>query len=126
MVNLKASLKDQYTVDNKSRSHQWYSDEPLDEGGADLGARPTELLLSAIASCKLITIKMYANRKEWKLDDVKIDLTLTRDGRNSVIEQRLLIDADLNDLQIERLHSISTRCPVALMMGENVEFKYLK
>tara|TARA_B110000285_G_C15124641_1_gene619383 strand:+ start:1403 stop:1783 length:381 start_codon:yes stop_codon:yes gene_type:complete len=126
MVNLKASLKDKYTVDNQAREHQWYSDEPLDEGGSDLGARPTELLLSAIASCKLMTIRMYADRKEWELDDVKIDLTLEKADRMNVITQKLEIDADLNELQIKRIHSISSRCPIALMMGDNVEFKYIE
>ena len=126
MVNLIASLKDKYTVDNHARGHQWYSDEPLDEGGADVGARPTELLLSAIASCKLITIKMYADRKEWELNDVKIDLTLEKVERMNIITQKLEIDADLNELQIKRIHSISSRCPVALMMGDNVEFKYIE
>lgn len=126
MINLIASLKEKYTVDNQSRNHQWYSDEPIDEGGADVGPRPTELLLSAIASCKLITIKMYADRKGWILDDVKIDLTLDKVERMNIITQKLNVDADLNELQIKRIHSISSRCPVALMMGDNVEFKYIE
>ncbi|MCO4814375.1 MAG: OsmC family protein [Flavobacteriales bacterium] len=126
MINLIASLKEKYTVDNQSRNHQWYSDEPIDEGGADVGPRPTELLLSAIASCKLITIKMYADRKGWILNDVKIDLTLDKVERMNIITQKLNVDADLNELQIKRIHSISSRCPVALMMGDNVEFKYIE
>ena len=126
MINLIASLKEKYTVDNQSRNHQWYSDEPIDEGGADVGPRPTELLLSAIASCKLITIKMYADRKGWILNDVKIDLTLDKVERMNIITQKLNVDADLNELQIKRIHSISYRCPVALMMGDNVEFKYIE
>lgn len=126
MINLIASLKEKYTVDNQSRNHQWYSDEPIDEGGADVGPRPTELLLSAIASCKLITIKMYADRKGWILNDVKIDLTLDKVERMNIITQKLDVDADLNELQIKRIHSISSRCPVALMMGDNVEFKYIE
>ena len=126
MLNLKASLKDKYTIINNSREHQWYSDEPTDEGGADIGPKPTELLLSAIASCKLITIKMYADRKEWELDDVKIHLTMEKIERVNVITQKLEIEADLDEKQMARIEYISTRCPVALMMGENVEFKYIK
>ena len=62
---LKAFLGENYQVINEVTQHQWKSDEPEDLGGKNAGPTPVELLLSALASCKLITVRMYAERKQW-------------------------------------------------------------
>lgn len=122
MIQLKANLTGTYTVHNHARSHEWLSDEPLADGGADKGPKPTELLLSSLASCKLITLKMYADRKGWDLKDVHVDLRIAERGEITKIEKRIEFIGELDDKQKERLLDISGRCPVAKMLSNSIEF----
>ncbi len=124
-VRIKASLKDGYTVENIGRTHLWLSDEPQDLGGTDLGPTPSELLLSSLASCKLITMRMYASRKGWDFQDAVISLSIGDKNEKTLIEKSIEFKGDLSDDQIERLKSISGRCPVAKMLAGSVEFKFI-
>ncbi len=108
-----ASLSEGYTVRNTYGPHTWLSDEPETLGGSDAGPNPEQLLLSAIASCKLITMKMYAGRKEWKLDELQIELTLLRSTEGTTIREKITIEADLDDKQKARIKEIGGRCPIA-------------
>ena len=122
MTQLKASLIGKYTVKNESRTHTWLADEPNEEGGDDKGPKPTEILLSALASCKLITLKLYADRKGWDLQNIHIDLKIIETGVVTKIEKRIVFIGDLVDKQKERLLDISGRCPVVKMLSNSIEF----
>ncbi|MBL1280398.1 MAG: OsmC family protein [Fluviicola sp.] len=127
MTSIKATLREQYTVDNSTRELSWISDEPIEVGGANLGPKPTELLLSALASCKIITVKMYAERKGWSIDDMSVELTFAEsDGDKTLIEKRITFEGDLDEKQITRLIDISGRCPVAKMLKDSLEFKIIE
>lgn len=124
-INVSATLKSGYTVENKSRSHTWLSDEPSQYGGEDLGPMPTELLLSALASCKLITMRMYAERKGWDFQGADITLNIPDANNRHVVEKSIQFKGDLDEGQIERLRVISGRCPVAKLLAGSIEFKFI-
>lgn len=108
----------------KIGEHQLIGDEPKEKGGADQGPTPSELLLSALASCILITVRMYADRKEWPLEsiDIEVDLQereMRQEGLFSRITKKLKLNGDLSVEQKERLMQVSDRCPVAkTLLGE--------
>ena len=124
-VSIKASLKEGYNVENMSRSHLWLSDEPQEIGGTDLGPTPSELLLSSLASCKLITMRMYASGKGWDFQDANITLSIVGKDEKTIIEKSIEFIGDLSDEQITRLKDISGRCPVAKMLAGSIEFKFI-
>jgi putative redox protein len=103
--------------------HRLISDEPEETGGADTGPEPFGLLMSSLGACTTITVRMYADRKEWPLEEVGVRLThreLAADGakadggyaRIHEIGQRLELVGDLDAEQRERLLEIAHRCPV--------------
>lgn len=104
--------------------HTLTADEPTSLGGSDEGPNPYDLLLSALAACKLITVRMYANRKGWALEEARIELSQERvhakdcedcestDGFVHIVRTTLAFDGDLNDEQRDRLLEIADRCPV--------------
>lgn len=121
-VSIKSELVEGYRVKNSARNHNWFSDEPEDKGGDDSAPKPGELFLSALASCKLITMRMYGLRKGWSVDDLKIDLEILERGDKTIILKKISFPADLDSDQCKRLTEISGRCPVAKMVKDSVEY----
>ena len=108
-----------------SDSHQWQADEPIRSGGKNSGPDPYEHLLAAVGSCTAMTVRMYADRKKWPLEDVRIRLRHSRqhtsdcvdcgDDKASqldVIDRDIELIGELSDEQRVRLLEIADRCPV--------------
>jgi uncharacterized OsmC-like protein len=57
------------------------ADEPVGLGGTDDAPTPTELLMSALAHCQAITLRIYARGMGIQLDSVKVKVTGTVDLR---------------------------------------------
>lgn len=99
-------------------------DEPEELGGSNGGLNPYELLLAGLGGCIAITLRMYAKRKEWPLEDVSVTLTHDKvhakdcadcekeDGMLDVIRRKVELKGDLTPEQTARLQEISHRCPV--------------
>lgn len=107
-----------YQVQIQAGQHQFVSDEP--EGiGDDAGPSPFDLLLSSLASCTIITLHMYARRKNWPLEKVDMTLNLANaepptgnPEATTIIVSELTFHGDLSPEQIKRLEQIAHRCPV--------------
>jgi putative redox protein len=108
----------------KSGRHEIIADEPLDIGD-DAGPDPYGLLLSSLAACTIMTVKMYANRKNWPLEDVELSLSTKKvhakdcedcesdpNARVDIIERQISFKGDLSPDQIDRLTDIASKCPV--------------
>jgi putative redox protein len=55
--------------------HQLIGDEPADQGGANLGPAPYDLLLAALGECTAMTVRWYARQQNWPLERVEVTLT---------------------------------------------------
>lgn len=121
---LTASNAEGFLVINTTRDLTWSSDEPIELGGSDQGPKPTELLLSALASCKLITVRMYAQRKGWELKSTSVALKIVdQENELTTIEKRIRFEGNLSDEQRARLLEISGRCPVVKMLSKSITFQ---
>ena len=61
------------------------SDEPISNGGNGSGFSPQDLLAASLGSCTSITLRMYANRKQWKIDDIRVKVELMNDDKHNVL-----------------------------------------
>ena len=104
--------------------HQLVADEPAAVGGADSGPTPYDLLLAGLGACTAITVRMYADRKGWRLRHITVRLRHrrihatdcagceTRTGQLDHIEREMQFEGELTDEQRARLLDIAERCPV--------------
>lgn len=102
--------------------HEWIGDEPVAIGGGNFGPSPKHLLLSALGSCTVVTVQMYAQRKQMPLTGIDVELAFNPDGKpenGTDITRRITLNGDLSNEQRERLLQIANMCPVhKVLTGE--------
>lgn len=125
MARISSSIKkENYKIDITTPSGNLIiADEPIDMGGKNLGFSPKELLASALAACSSATVKMYADRKGWDLEEVKINIELdyVPTENKTVINRKLEFIGNLDDTQKSRLLAIANACPVHKILSNPIE-----
>jgi putative redox protein len=114
-IIVKAGL-DRYKTEIHVQQHLLLADEPEDVGGTDLGPSPTELLMSSLGTCKAMTLRMYADRKAWDLEEVEIEMSISEQRtdlqKTTFIHCHIKLSGSLDDAQRARLLTIADKCPV--------------
>lgn len=109
-----------YAVSITTGHHQLTADEGPALGGKDAGPGPYDLLCSALCACTAITLRMYADRKQWPLRAVHVDVHFKRQGNESAIARVLRFEGELDDEQRARLADIAERTPVTLTLKQGL------
>src|SRR5215207_379268 len=113
-----------FSTEIEAGRHRFAADEPVEDGGEDAGPSPYDLLLAALGSCTTMTLRLYAKRRGYPLEDIAVELAHdriyaqdcatcdTQTGRLSRITREITLTGDLNDEQRADLLRIADRCPV--------------
>jgi uncharacterized OsmC-like protein len=128
--------RDHYRTDIIAGGHALIADEPKDDGGGDAGPTPYDLVAAALGACTAMTLRMYADRKQWPLEEVVVRVTHSKDhaadeerceqgadARLDVLRRDILLGGPLGEEQRTRLLEIADKCPVhrTLSAGLRVE-----
>lgn len=122
-----------YYTEIKSGGHGLVADEPLRLGGSDRGPTPYGLLVSGLGACTAITLRMYADRKGWDVEEINVYLNHEKihaddceecpdNGSRKIdhIERLIDIVGNLDQSQRQRLLEIADRCPVHRTLHDKV------
>ncbi len=100
------------------------ADEPVSLGGTNAGPTPYEYLVAALGACTSMTLRMYADRKKWPLEEIVVALTHNKihakdcevcDTEQKWVDQiarEITLTGSLDDDQRQRLLEIADKCPV--------------
>ena len=123
-----------FTTQLQTKKHTFIGDEPKSVGGDDFGPSPYEYLNAAIATCTAMTLKLYAERKKWDLQEVfvyishakkhsdELMLDVEKPGYLDHISKQLKFIGNLDDKQEQRLKEIASKCPVHKTVASEVIF----
>lgn len=120
-LNLK---EDNFTTSIQTTRHDFIADEPTSFGGDDFGPSPYDFLSAGLAACTVMTLKLYAERKKWDLQEVFAYITYSKKHSDDLmldvekpmridhLQKRLKFVGDLDEKQKQRLKEIASKCPV--------------
>jgi len=118
-----------YACALRARGHALTADEARSHGGTDTGPTPYELLLSGLAACTAITLRMVGERKGWTLGDIHVDVELHKDETGADrIARTVSITGALDPGQRAALAEIAEKTPVtkAIKAGARIDTQFLQ
>ncbi len=123
-VRVSGRTADRFLCRIEAGPHDMIGDEPETSGGSDRGPDPYALLASALGSCTVMTLNMYARHKGLEVERVSCEVhhrkihaddcadCETRDGKVDEFSRRITIEGGLGEEQRQRMLEIAQRCPV--------------
>ena len=124
-----------FTQEILTGPHRLVADEPEALGGTDRGPTPYDLLLAALGACTSMTVGLYARRKQWPLERVRVRLRHskihaadcleceTKEGKLDLIEREIELGGPLSEEQRLKLLEIADKCPVARTLTSEIKIK---
>ena len=116
--------------------HKLIADEPENvEGGSDQGPDPYDYLLMSLGSCTVMTVKMYARKNDYPLEDLFVELKHHKrheedcenceneQSKIDSIEVELITEGELSDEQSDKLLEISKKCPVHRTLKSDIQIE---
>ena len=122
--DVRVTTRDGFATEVRAGRHATRADEPARLGGTDTGPTPYDFLAAALGSCTSITLRMYADRKKWPVDQIEVTVRHrkihasdceeceTTTGKVDVLEREIRLTGGLDGEQRRRMTEIADKCPV--------------
>jgi putative redox protein len=115
-----------FQVEVQAGQARFLADEPVAAGGLGSGPGPYDLLSAALGACTAMTLRLYADQKQWPLTRTRVAVSHTKDKERKpadLFRRSIALEGPLDDAQRARLLEIAEKCPVhrTLQSGSAIE-----
>src|SRR5437773_7969930 len=126
---------DSFKQEITARKHRLVADEPVSAGGGDAGPDPYDYLLASLAVCTSMTVGLYARRKKFPLEKIKVSLwhsriyaidceeCETKEGMLDRIDVEIELTGSVNEAQRAKLMEIAGKCPVHRTLTSEINIR---
>jgi putative redox protein len=101
--------------------HRLLTDVSPALGGEDSGPEPHDLLAAALAACTTLTVSLYAKRKGYALDEVKVGIKHGQEGEAYALHRSIHYVGALSEEEKQRLTDIANKCPVHKTLSGKIQ-----
>jgi len=115
--------KDHYRTELIASSKTVIADEPEDLGGTNQGPAPGEFLMISLASCTAITLRMYADRKKWAVDKIRVQVSFVKAEFKTIFTCEVYLEGNLSAEERQKLLEIAKKCPVHKTLSNPIEIE---
>lgn len=109
------------------RNGKFIADESVTSGGKDEGPDPYTLLLSSLASCTLITMRMYIDRKQWDIPEIAVNANMyqeTKDEKTvTIIDRDIVFLSEVEEEKKTRILEIAKHCPISKILAGDIKVR---
>ncbi|MGH2647740.1 MAG: (4Fe-4S)-binding protein [Ginsengibacter sp.] len=121
------SSKEKYQCSIEWRNGKFIADEPVISGGKDTGPDPYTLLLSSLASCTLVTMRMYIDRKAWDVPEIAVNVNMYRETKDekttTIVDRDIIFLTPIDDEKKLRLQEIAKNCPISKILEGDIKVR---
>ncbi len=116
--------EDGLTTQMRVGDHYLTADEPSEVGGSNFGPTPYGYVSAGLAACTAMTLRMYADRKGWDLQEVEVHVNYDKkyhddckdcessSAKIDTFEREIRLEGNLDEGQRQRMMEIADKCPV--------------
>jgi putative redox protein len=109
------------------RKGKFITDEPVTSGGRDSGPDPHTLLLSSLASCSLLVMRVFIDRRGWDIPQIAVNVNYyqeTKDEKTTtIIDRDIIILSPATEEQKSRLEEIVKHCPISTILENDIKVR---
>lgn len=121
------SSAEKYQCTIEWRNGKFITDEPEITGGKDAGPDPFTLLLSALATSTLVTMRMYIERMGWTIPAIAVNANMYQETKNektkTVFDCDIVFMSETDEQQKKALFEIAKTSPLAKIFEEEVNVR---
>ena len=108
-------------VELSLKEARWRSDLTPQMGGSGKDPDPHDLLDSALVACTILTVQLYARRKQYPLDSVEVSLLHDEDDAVYRMERQVTLGGALSQQQKDDLLRVANACPLHKALHKKFE-----
>ncbi|NML44564.1 OsmC family protein [Ramlibacter sp. G-1-2-2] len=115
------SQPDTTAVALEAGTARWSADLAQAAGGAGEAPTPHELLDSALAACTLLTLQLYAKRKQYPLASAEVRVLRDESAEVYKLHRQVTVHGDLDEKQRADLLRVANACPIHKALEKRFE-----